>query len=95
MCIHTYGWLSKLWAPFWVPKYLVPYYKRDPKRDHRFDTHPVRFGCRFEGFARLGSSERSLMHAGFQDLGARRSGISSLLGGGIADNGSADIQFVA
>ena len=27
-------------VPFWVPKYEVPYYNRDPKRDHNFDNHP-------------------------------------------------------
>ena len=27
-------------VPFWVPKYSVPYYIRDPKRDHNFDSHP-------------------------------------------------------
>ena len=25
---------------FGYPKYLVPYYNRDPKRDHHFDNHP-------------------------------------------------------
>ena len=35
-----YGWLSKLWPLFGYPKYLVPYYNRDPKRDHNFDNHP-------------------------------------------------------
>ena len=34
------GWLSKLWPPFGYPKYSVPYYNRDPKRDHDFDNHP-------------------------------------------------------
>ena len=35
-----YGWLSKLWSLFGYPKYQVPYYNRDPKRDHNFDNHP-------------------------------------------------------
>ena len=25
---------------FGYPKYEVPYYDRDPKRDHNFDNHP-------------------------------------------------------
>ena len=36
------GWLSKLWSLFGYPKYQVPYYNRDPKRDHNFDNHPYR-----------------------------------------------------
>ena len=39
-CFEVYGWLSKLWSPFGYPKYMVPYYKRDPKREHNFDNHP-------------------------------------------------------
>ena len=35
-----YGWLSKSWSLFGYPKYQVPYYNRDPKRDHNFDNHP-------------------------------------------------------
>ena len=35
-----HGWLSKLWSPFGSPKYSVPYYAKDPKRDHSFDNHP-------------------------------------------------------
>ena len=27
-------------VPFGYPKYLGPYYNRDPKRDHDFDNHP-------------------------------------------------------
>ena len=27
---------------FGYPKYSVPYYNRDPKRDHHFDNHPFR-----------------------------------------------------
>ena len=37
----VYGWLSKLWSLFGYPKYEVPYYNRDPKRDHNFDNHPI------------------------------------------------------
>ena len=37
---NAYGWLSKLWSLFWYPKYWVPHYNRDPKRDHYFDNHP-------------------------------------------------------
>ena len=33
-------WLSKLLSLFGYPKYYVPYYIRDPKRDHNFDNHP-------------------------------------------------------
>ena len=33
-------WLSKLWSLFGYPKYEVPYYNRDPKRDQNFDIHP-------------------------------------------------------
>ena len=39
---HVYiicGWLSKLWSLFGYPKYQVPYYNRDPKRDHNLDNH--------------------------------------------------------
>ena len=27
-------------GPFGYPKYEVPYYNRDPKKDHNFDNHP-------------------------------------------------------
>ena len=37
---HPYGLLSKLWSPFGSPKYYVPYYTKDPKRDHNLDNHP-------------------------------------------------------
>ena len=37
------GWLSKCWSLFGYPKYWVPYYHRDPKRDHSFDNHPSGF----------------------------------------------------
>ena len=37
-----YGWLSRLWFLFGYPKYQVPYYNRDPKRDHNFYNHPYR-----------------------------------------------------
>ena len=37
---YTYGWLSKLWSLFGYPKYQVPYYIRDPRRDHNFDHRP-------------------------------------------------------
>ena len=30
-----YGWLSKAWSLFGYPKYSVPHYNRDPKRDHQ------------------------------------------------------------
>ena len=36
----VYGGLSKLWSFFGYPKYYVPHYTRDPKRDHNFDTNP-------------------------------------------------------
>ena len=35
-----YGWLSKSGSLFGYPKYWVPYYIRDPKKDHNFDNHP-------------------------------------------------------
>ena len=35
------GLLSKLWSPFGSPKYWVPYYFKEPKRDHSFDNHPM------------------------------------------------------
>ena len=28
------------WSLFGYPKYEVPYYNRDPKRDDNFDNHP-------------------------------------------------------
>ena len=37
---NAYGWLSKLRSPVGSPKYQVPYYTKDPKRDHNFDNHP-------------------------------------------------------
>ena len=40
VCAYTYGWLSKLWSFLGYPKYLGPYYNRNPKRDHNFDNHP-------------------------------------------------------
>ena len=36
----SYGWLSKSWPLFGYPKYQVPYYNRNPKKDHIFDNHP-------------------------------------------------------
>ena len=36
----VYGWSSKLWSP----KYSVPYYMNDPKRDQNFDNHPYVMG---------------------------------------------------
>ena len=47
---YIYGWLSKLWSLFGYAKYWVPYYNRDPKSDHNFDTHirgniPILFNC--------------------------------------------------
>ena len=44
---YIFGWLSKLWSLFGYPKYEVPYYNRDPKRDQNFDNHPYR--CKVEG----------------------------------------------
>ena len=41
---QAYGWLSKLWALFGYPKYKVPYYNKDPKRDHNFDNQPYKSG---------------------------------------------------
>ena len=35
------GWQSKTGSLFGYPKYKVPYYDRDPKRDHKFDNHPM------------------------------------------------------
>ena len=42
MSVH--GWMSKLWSLFGYPKYYVPYYNRDPKRDHNLDNRPDTFG---------------------------------------------------
>ena len=30
----------KIMVPFGYPKYSVPHYNRDPRRDHNFDNHP-------------------------------------------------------
>ena len=31
------------YGPFFgYPRYEVPYYNRDPKRDHNFDNHPYK-----------------------------------------------------
>ena len=62
------GWLSKLWSLFGYPKYWVPYYNKDPKRDHNFDNHP---GCgRVKGMgARIRVSRDAspvIHHAGFK-----------------------------
>ena len=35
------GWLSKLGSLFGCLKYQVPYYNKDPKRDHNFDNYPI------------------------------------------------------
>ena len=43
--VYIYGGLSKLWCLFGYPKYWVPYYNRDPKRDHNFDNHPYVYIC--------------------------------------------------
>ena len=37
------GWLSKLWSPFGYPKYWVPYYNKDPKKNPNIDNHPQGF----------------------------------------------------
>ena len=39
--VHTYGWLSKLWSPCGSPKYEVPYYTKEPKRDHTLHNHQM------------------------------------------------------
>ena len=36
------GWLSRLWSLFGNPKYSVPYYNKDPKRDPNIDNHPIK-----------------------------------------------------
>ena len=36
----VYGWLLKLWSLVRHPKYEVPYYIKEPKRDHDYDNHP-------------------------------------------------------
>ena len=37
----SHGWLSKVWSLYFgSPKYWVPHYIKDPKRDHNFDNHP-------------------------------------------------------
>ena len=40
-------------APFFgYPKYYVPYYNKEPKRDHNFDNHPSQGSeCGFVGTA--------------------------------------------
>ena len=43
---RTHGWLSKLWSGFGYPKYSVPYFTRDPQRDHNLDNHP--YGMHFK-----------------------------------------------
>ena len=40
------GWLSKLWSPFGSPKYQVPYYIEEPKRDQHFDNRPDVSKCK-------------------------------------------------
>ena len=35
----VYGWWPKLWPLLGSPKYWVPYYTKDPKREHIFDNH--------------------------------------------------------
>ena len=41
----VYGWLSKLGSLFGYPKYEVPYYSTDQKRDPNFDNYPYAFGA--------------------------------------------------
>ena len=41
MKAFSLGWLSKLWSLFGYPKYEVPYYHKDPKRDPDIDNHPL------------------------------------------------------
>ena len=36
-------WLSKLRSLLGYPKYSVPYYNNEPKRDPNFDNHPCSF----------------------------------------------------
>ena len=48
-------------VPFGYPKYLVPYYNRDPKRDHDFDNHPY---SRFVGYVTIGYIEPSSHYLG-------------------------------
>ena len=42
------GWLSNLWSLFGYPRYQVPYYNRDPKRDQNFDNQPCKIKQRLE-----------------------------------------------
>ena len=57
------GWLSKLWSLFGYPKYKVPYYNKDPKRDPNIDNHPMDFGIEF-GIPDDGTSAGLLQHGG-------------------------------
>ena len=52
-CRFKNGWLSKLWSRFGYPKYQVPYYIRDPKRDLDFDNHPNEdlYSLKYKGFS--------------------------------------------
>ena len=40
------GVVVQIRSLFGYPKYLVPYYNRDPKRDHNFDNPPMGFCIR-------------------------------------------------
>ena len=53
--------VAKIMVPILVyPKYMGPYYYRDPKRDHNVDIHP--FGCESTGaFIRFLSSPHRLL----------------------------------
>ena len=35
----SYGWLSKSWSPFRIPKYYIPSYTKESKGNHSFDNH--------------------------------------------------------
>ena len=49
-------------VPFWVPKYEVPYYNRDPKGDQNFENH-LGEGC-LEGPCAGGAREYTSLKSG-------------------------------
>ena len=52
--------MSKLWSPLGSPKYEVPYYTKDLKKDHDFDDRPHRMASAgVPSFPGLGVSGRS------------------------------------
>ena len=62
---NPYIWVvAKMMVFFGYPQYEVPYYNRDPERDHNFGNHPYAFTCLFRLTGQSDGKHPSLNAAG-------------------------------